>query len=231
MTPYYERNGITIYHGDCREILPTLDGDVTITDPPYGVGLVTKTSDYRDSAAFDRGKSLQASVLYEDTPEQVRSLIGQIMPIVLNTTDRALVFSGARMMWAYPEPRSVGCVFSMAGAGLCSWGFQCMHPILFYGKDPYLADGLGSRPNSLKDDQPNRESFDHPCPKPIRWMRWAVGRASRVGETVLDPFMGSGTTLVAAKQLNRRAIGIEIEEKYCEIAVKRLQQDVMEFGP
>jgi site-specific DNA-methyltransferase (adenine-specific) len=225
--PYYEGGGITIYHGDCREVLPSLVADVAITDPPYGIGLVTKTSDYRDSKAFDAGASLRASVLYEDDPVQVRALIGEVMPPLLALAPRALVFSGPSMLWAYPEPRAIGCVFTMAGAGRSPWGFQCMHPVLFYGSDPYLQDGLGGRPNSLKDDQPNREHFDHPCPKPIHWMRWAVSRASRVGETVIDPFAGTGTTLRAAKDLGRKAIGIEIEEKYCEIAAKRLAQEVL----
>jgi len=73
--PYYEQDGITIYHGDCRDVLPEVVADVLVTDPPYGVGLVTKTSDYRQSAAFDNGKSLQATTLYEDSPEYVRALI------------------------------------------------------------------------------------------------------------------------------------------------------------
>ena len=68
-----------------------------------------------------------------------------------------------------------------------------------------------------------------PRPKPLPWMKWAVALVSRPGETVIDPFMGSGTTLRAAKDLGRRAIGIEIEERYCEIAAKRLGQEVL-FG-
>ncbi len=227
MKPYYEHAGIVIYHGDCRDVLPTLKADVLVTDPPYGVGLTTKTSDYRDSAAFDNGESMRASVLYQDDPDHVRELIRAVIPVALASTDRGVVFSGTRMLWAYPEPRAIGCVFTMAGAGKSPWGFQCMHPVLFYGRDPFLTDRKGQRPNSLKDDQPNREHFDHPCPKPIRWMRWAVARSSREGETILDPFMGSGTTLRAAKDLGRKAIGIEIEERYCEIAARRLEQEVL----
>lgn len=225
--PYYEQDGITIYHGDCREVLTELAADALITDPPYGVALKKKTSDYRGSRHFDGGESLKASVLYEDSPEHVRSLIQDVIPRALECVSRALIFPGARMMFAYPEPKAVGCVFTPNGAGRSSWGFQCMHPILFYGKDPYLEDRKGGRPNSFRTEQPNKEKIDHPCPKPLAWMRWAVVRASREGETVLDPFMGSGTTLLAAKELGRRAIGIEIEERYCEIAAKRLQQSVM----
>ena len=230
MEPYYDDGQITIYHGDCRDILPTLVGgsvDLVLTDPPYGIGLITKTSDYRDSANFDKGASLRASILYEDDPSTIRALIAEVMPEVLRVATRAMVFCGPNAMWAYPEPTAVGCVFTMAGAGRSPWGFQCMHPVLYYGKDPYLQDGKGGRPNSLKDDQPNRERIDHPCPKPMAWMRWAITRASREGELVLDPFMGSGTTIRAARDLGRRAIGIEIEERYCEIAVRRLAQQVL----
>jgi len=140
-----------------------------------------------------------------------------------------MIFTGTEMIWNYPKAKSMGCVFSLAGAGSSSWGFKCMHPVLYYGKDPYLQDGKGRRPDSLKYEQPNRDNVDHPCPKPIQWMQWAVNRSTRPGETILDPFMGSGTTLVAAKQLQRKAIGIEIEEKYCEIAAKRLSQEVLQF--
>jgi hypothetical protein len=191
------------------------------------VGLVTKTSDYRDSEAFDAGRSLQASVLYRDDPDHVRGLIVEVMPALLGRVGRALIFCGPRMMWAYPEPAAVGGVYTPNGAGRCSWGFQCVHPVLFYGKDPWLADGKGSRPNAFRTEQPNTERFDHPCPKPQSWMNWAVTRASRPGETVIDPFMGTGTTLMSCKRMGRRAIGIEIQERYCEIAVGRLAQGAL----
>jgi site-specific DNA-methyltransferase (adenine-specific) len=71
------------------------------------------------------------------------------------------------------------------------------------------------------------EKNGHPCPKPLGLMRWLVARVSKPNETVLDPFMGSGTTLLAAKDMGHRAIGIEIEERYCEIAAKRLSQEVL----
>lgn len=231
MKPYYEEPGITIYHGDCREVLPGLGKvDVLLTDPPYGIGLITKTSDYRDSQFFDNGASLRATVLYEDSYETIRALILEVMPTALLIADRGMVFCGPQMLWDYPRPRAIGCIFSMAGAGRCAWGFQCMHPVLFYGRDPFLQDGLGGRPNSLKDDQPNLDRVDHPCPKPLRWIRWGVNRTSRSGELILDPFMGSGTTLRAAKDLGRHAIGIEICEEYCEIAANRLRQGVLDLA-
>jgi site-specific DNA-methyltransferase (adenine-specific) len=231
LNPYYEADGITIYHGDCREVLPRLSAvDCAITDPPYGVGLVTKTSDFRGSKFFDAGESIKASVLYRDDPEHVSTLIGEVMPLLLAIADRVVVFSGTRMLFRYPEPAAIGAVFTPNGAGRSSWGFQCSHPILYYGKDPYLADGKGSRPNGFRTEQPNTEGWDHPCPKPLPWMKWAVNRASREGEMILDPFCGSGTTLRAAKDLGRRAIGIEIEERYCEIAAERMSQGVLDLG-
>jgi site-specific DNA-methyltransferase (adenine-specific) len=217
--------GVTLYLGDCREILPSLGKvDAVVTDPPYGVGLETKTSDYRDSRYFDSGESLRASKLYRDDAVHVRGLIRDVVPIMLRLADRALIFSGPAMLWAYPEPASIGSVFTPNGAGRTAWGFQCTHPVLFYGKDPYLQDGRGGRPNSHRDEQPNTEKIDHPCPKPVAWMRWAIGRASRIGETILDPFMGSGTTGVAAVKLGRRFIGIEIEPKYFDIAYRRISE-------
>jgi DNA modification methylase len=213
--------------GDCLEVLPLLGKvDAVVTDPPYGIGLTKKTNDYRDSKFFDHGESLRATRLYEDDPAKVRALISEVVPLSLSKAERGLFFSGPAMLWSYPEPASLGSVFTMAGAGRTAWGFQCSHPVLFYGKDPFLQDGKGGRPNSLKDDQPNNEKIDHPCPKPVSWMRWAVSRATRDGETILDPFMGSGTTGVACVKLGRRFIGIEIDETYFDIACERIEKAV-----
>ena len=215
----------TLYLGDCREILPTLGAvDAVVTDPPYGIGLAQKTSDFRGSKFFDNGASLEASIKYQDDADYVKGLITGIVADAIERYGRAIIFCGPRMLREYPQAATVGCVFSASGAGRTSWGFQCCHPILFYGKDPFLADGLGSRPNSFSDIQPNRETIDHPCPKPVKWMEGAVWRGSRVGETVLDPFMGSGTTGVACARLNRKFIGIEIEPTYFDIACRRIEE-------
>lgn len=167
-------------------------------------------------------------MVYPDDPDDVANLIWAAIPLALKATRRALIFSGYQMLHAYPRPAVIGAVYLPAGGGYTPWGFQTSQPILYYGADPYLADGKGNRPNgfiSTTNGHPDR--FDHPCPKPRSWMSWAVNRASRAGETVLDPFAGSGTTLVAAKLDGRRAIGIDIEEHYCEIAARRLDQQVL----
>ncbi len=109
------------------------------------------------------------------------------------------------------------------------WGFTCWQPILVYGKDPFLEKSLGSRPDIIEHSE-TALNLGHPCPKPENFWRKLMARCS-VDQTdsILDPFMGSGTTLRAAKDLGRKAIGIEIEERYCEIAAKRMAQEVFSF--
>lgn len=213
MKPYYDEGGITIYHGDCREILPTLPKvDCFVTDPPYGV-------------SFD-GKATKWTVQKTGGYTIPDSDIGPgVVAAILSEVERGAVFPGTRLMFAYPNPADIGCVYCPSGAGIGRWGFTCFHPVLFYGARPNTV----LTPSSIQSFDTS-DDVDHPCPKPLTWLRWLVGKVSNVNETVLDPFMGSGTTLWAAKQLGRRAIGIEIEEKYCEIAVKRLAQQVFDFA-
>ena len=108
--------------------------------------------------------------------------------------------------------------------GRMPWGFQNLAPVLFFGKAPDLH--LGSKATTIRSSDA-AEKNGHPCPKPIKWMTWLIDLCSRPGETVLDPFAGSGTTLRAAKDLGRRAIGIEVNEAYCQIAVSQLAQGVL----
>lgn len=226
MEPYYDDGTCTIYHGDCRDILPIVRGNAFVTDPPYGVGLRVKKTRNKGSGAHPVGK---ASTLYEDDPQIIAKLIVEIMPILRSVTRRGLVFSGSAMIWNYPEPDGIGAVYLPSGTGMSKWGFVGWQPILYYGSCPYLERQLGNRPNSFLG-QGVAASVDHPCPKPVEWMRWAIQRVSvDTSDVIVDPFMGSGTTLRAAKDLGRRAIGIELEERYCEIAAKRLGQEVLRF--
>ncbi len=214
MKPYYEHAGITIYHCDCREVLPIIKSDVLITDPPYGVDFAGKSNKVNP----ERTGGYTTPDSTEIGPEVVR--------MALNQTVRGVVFSGTRIMFRYPEPADVGCVYCPAGSGMGRWGFTCFHPVLFYGTRP---NRKGVYPNSIYSGETS-ERNGHPCPKPYGWMVWAIESASMTGETILDPFCGSGTTLEAAKNLGRKAIGIELEERYCEIAAQRLSQEVMDFS-
>lgn len=221
MKPYYEQDGVTIYHGDSREIAPFVEADVVLTDPPYGVGLSARTTKHsRREGAYTQ---------FEDSEENIASAVIPLVTGLIERIGRAVITPGNRCMWMYPKPDDIGVIWHPAGAGRTRWGFNCSTPILYYGKDPYLVAGLGGRPNGFSWNNA-AENNGHPCPKPIQVMTWMVGRASLDGHAILDPFMGSGTTLIAAKKLGRRAIGIEIEERYCEIAAKRLAQGVFNFG-
>ena len=208
--PYYQHNGITIYLGDCLEIMPQLEPvDLVLTDPPYGNG-----TEYNS---------------FNDTPENVKVLVKDAIPLALSKSKRAALTCATRQITWYPESTWILCWFNRAGSGLNPWGFTCWQPILVYGKDPYLEMQKGSQPDYIEHCEKSKKN-GHPCPKPFNFWKKLLNRVSvRTSDTILDPFMGSGTTLVAAKELGRKAIGIEIEEKYCEIAVRRLSQEVFDF--
>jgi site-specific DNA-methyltransferase (adenine-specific) len=219
--PFYDDGCVTIYHGDCRDVLPCLGPvDAVVTDPPYGVEFERKATKHRIRAAT--GYMVEA-----DTPGYVESVVVPVIVALRAGVGRMVVTPGIRNVFRYPEPDALGTIFYPSGAGLGKWGFTCSQPILYYGKCPYLATGQGHRPDSFSTVQPSEDN-GHPCPKPLKTMHWLVTKESLPGETVLDPFMGSGTTLRAAKNLGRRAIGIEIEERYCEIAAERMGQEVLD---
>ena len=202
----------TLYLGDCREILPTLGKvDAVVTDPPYGVDLGKYKSHKIGNRPYES---------FDDSEENVLKTIVPIIEQFRMGGQRMLVTPGTRCAWAYPNPDELGAIYFPAGAGFSRWGFTCSQPILFYGKDPHPHNN--KKPNSVECTE-KVEKNGHPCPKPIKLMRWLVARASLDNETVLDPFMGSGTTGVAAVNLGRKFIGIEIEPKYFDIACRRIQ--------
>jgi len=222
---YYSDDAVAIAHADCRDILPHLDPvDLVLTDPPYGVEIMAKRAKQRGG-----GVSVRLGTYgIPDTPEYIASAVVPVIELCRTLAKAVVLTPGTRNLWLYPPADDVGCFYSAAGTGMGRWGFTCMHPILYYGSDPYLRTGQGSRANSCGQTYPNdANTIDHPCAKPIRMVHWLVARASLEGETILDPFMGSGTTLRAAKDLGRKAIGIEISEKYCEIAARRMSQGVL----
>lgn len=223
MTPYYEQDGITIYHGDCREVMPPLIAHVLVTDPPYGVRL----GDYdvgKNGYGAKHGLYTPAYASYEDSYANYVEVVCPAIRIALAMVRRGAVFTGPHI-WDLPEADAIGGVYCPSAQGRHTWGFKTFLPILLYGTAPGLQQGART-PNVLRSTA-RVEPNGHPCPKPIEWMRWLVELASLRDEVILDPFMGSGTTLRAAKDCGRRAIGIDIEERYCEIAAKRLSQGVL----
>ncbi len=206
----------TLYCGDSAELIATLTGvDAVITDPPYGVN-------YEGSATKDGGRSDGGYASFEDTPDNIKSIIVPIITSCVETFPRLCMTPGPASMFFYPHPRAVGAIYYPSGANSGPWGFVCSQPIFYYGKDPYLANGLGRRANSFEAHRA-AEKNGHPCPKPIDQMKWLVNRASLSGETVFDPFMGSGTTGVACVTMGRNFIGCEIEPAYFDIACRRIE--------
>jgi len=176
---------------------------LVLTDPPYGIGA--------NYASFD------------DSEANVRTLIDGFMPLVLRWPV-VLVTSGHRCMFDYPRPSWFLVWVHPAGNGSGPWGFNLSHPILAYGKDPYLSVGLGSRPDSLVLAADRKGVEGHPTPKPMAVWRWLLDRGSCYsGQNVLDPFGGSGTTVIACEEMERHAFCIELEPRYCDVIVTRWQ--------
>lgn len=209
-TPYWQSTcgRYTLYHGDCLAILPTLEAgsvDAVVTDPPYGVGL--------DYASFD------------DTQENVSALAAAVLPEMRRVGRVVALTPGNSRQHMWGVPSWTMCWFYGGGANYSPWGFNCWQPVMVWGKDPYLAAGMGCRADALNLNEPAKRN-GHPCPKPIGFVRWLVERVTVAeDQTILDPFLGSGTTGVACVKTNRRFIGVEIEERYCEIAAKRIEKE------
>jgi len=214
LTPYYQRDGITIYHGNCLEIIGAIDGvDAVVSDPPYGIGYVKGKGGRRGAYSAPVVKRNIEPVLGDDKPFDPSPFLAYKHVILWGANHYAQRLPHGRWIawnklgdkepwdsfsdveFAWQNGRGKDRMFSMLWKGICK--------------------GDGSQ-----------EQRNHPTQKPLRLMRWCMGLVPDA-ETILDPFMGSGTTIVAARAEGRKAIGIEIEERYCEIAAKRLSQGVL----
>ena len=218
-TPYFQTDDVTLYCGDCLEILPTLGKvDAVVTDPPYGVNLGKHKAANEKRPGFLAKREYS---IYDDTPENYELSIVPRITAAIQIADRSLVFSAGTQMWSLPRPSAVSSVFLPAGCGRNRWGFQCHAHFLLYGKCPDLHKG--AKPTGWSSTE-RADKSEHPCPKPLGWMERCVNLASRPNEIVLDPFMGSGTTGVACVKTGRKFIGIELDPAYCEIAKQRIEK-------
>ena len=227
MKPYFQDDAVTIYHGDCREILPQLEPvDLVCTDPPYGI-------------SENSGRRLHA---YKD-PEKSKGRIGwsgvanitdygdtrwDNDPLDMDTWQYLRRLSQHQLVWGANHlldilgkpPRTL------------VWDKKCQNGWEDTFSDCEFAWCSDVGPDRMYRHQwigmlrKGNEEREHPTQKPLSLMLWCLHFFPEA-QTILDPFMGSGTTLRAAKDLGRKAIGIEIEEKYCEIAAKRMAQMVM----
>ncbi len=213
MKPYYEDEAVTIYHGDCREILPTLgEVDLVLTDPPYGRRAAHYTSPRRPPRQKDGHLWVRewGKMVGDDTDVDVNALLALGGDAVVWGGNHFAGLPAHRTWFAWDkgEARSnwSGSDGDLAFTTLTGGGVRMFR---------LLWNGFGRGAES-------REHY-HPTQKPVLLMRWCIEQVPSNPQTILDPFMGSGPTLRAAKDLGRKAIGIEIEEKYCEIAAERMR--------
>ena len=224
MTPYYSHAGITIYHGRCEDVLPSLDlgAHVVVTDPDYGTGGWRRVesgagsdptgaliSEPWDVGSVDWLRLLQADTVFTFWPA------GFALPLL--TAAQALGYTKHRCLYMRkrdPKPQV---------AGRTRWSVE---PIWVLGRGTFVLEGgddvyEASTPRVGRD----RNATGHPYQKPLGVMTWLLGKTD--APCIVDPKMGGGTTLVAAKLLGRAAVGVEQEERYCEMAARQLQQEVL----
>ncbi len=212
--PYYDSGGITLYHGDCREILPLLNGDALVTDPPYGIGWGRAT--------------------WDDDPEAYPELIRWLVSEGQRIGGWCFIFQAMPNVGHFHEWFPEGWRLFAACKNFAqirpTGVWHSWDPVVFWNSGPNAGPNTG---NTNRDYHVGNvagvlgKKAEHPSPRPLDTMKHIVQMAVPEGGVVIDPFSGSGTTLKAAKETRRRAIGIEIDERYCEAAAKRLAQEVL----
>jgi len=225
VTPYYEHAGITIYHGDCRDVIGSLDAvDHVMTDPPY-------SDDTHDGART--GDAANNSKLVDFASTQA-SEIAQTLALVRLKRWAVLTCDWQHVLPLKQSPPA-GWRFVRAGVWVKPNGtpqFTGDRPAQGWEAVAILHAGVSGRMRWNGGGLPatwihNKVSGYHPTGKPEALLLEWVAMFSDADDVILDPFMGGGTTLMAAKRLGRRAIGIEREEKYCEVAARRLSQEAL----
>lgn len=207
MTPYYSADGITIYHGDCREILSQLaSGAVIVTDQPYGTGWA------RGGGKVGEFKERRERPDWDVFDVSWTTLASGAKRIATFTPCSRL----EEMTAAVETPSVLYYLKTNVRPGATN-------------REPIVVSPPPIR-GPWKIEAYNGDSPFHPCQKPDVVMQWLIGVTTDRGDLIVDPFMGSGSTLRAAKDLGFRAVGIEREEKYCEIAARRLGQGVLQLG-
>lgn len=221
VTPYYDDGLVTIYHADCREVLLSLpSGGLLLTDPPYGINYVSNSGVGRGTAPITNDGARLSLRLYREVVRLIHA-------------EHILWFT----RWdAWPDVwEVVGSAFPMRGLLVWDKASPGMGDLNHWGPSYELIASLGtgqtvgSRDGSVLrfNTVPSRARL-HPTQKPVDLLRYLIAKLEPA--TVIDPFMGSGSALVAARGLGLPSVGIELEERYCEVAAKRLAQDVFDFG-
>lgn len=214
---YYDAEGVTIYHGDCREIVPQLARfDLLLTDPPYGInqckgmggGGYDSTGKYpRKPRKYEGGWDDEAP-----SPETIAMLLASAKQSIIwggNYFSGRLPKGNKWLVWDKEQVMPTYSDAEMAFTSLPGDSVKMFR----YGVNKHRAE----------------EEREHPTQKPLVLMQWCIQLAGDVA-TILDPFAGSGTTGQAAKNLGKRCVLIEREERFCEIAARRLSQSVLSLG-
>ena len=211
MKPYYSESGVEIYHADARELVSELDFDSVITDPVWpnaAVPLAGHSDPHGLLSQVLMGCSAAARVAIQlgcDSDSRFTTAVPAIWPF----------FRVAWLEMARPHYK-----------GRLMYGSDVAY---LFGAPPQSRKGAHVIPGRFIDADSSGRQSDHPCPRKLNTVAWLVRWWSEPTDTILDPFCGSGTTLVAAKNKGRKAIGIEVEERYCAMAAERLRQEVFDF--
>lgn len=218
--PYYQDDLVTLYHGDCREVLAWLEADVLVMDPPYGVKWTSGVTSYR---RVGRVVVITDAISGDESPASRDSVleVWGTRPAIVFGSWRVTRPMGVqhRLIWhkkgQAPGPVSAPFMSQDEEIYILGSGFRASSP-------PMRSVIATTEARSIEVGK-----IGHPTPKPLGLMELLIDRCP-LG-AIADPFAGSGSTLLAAKALGRRAIGVEIDERYCEIAARRLAQDTL-FG-
>ena len=193
----------TVICGDCLEVMRGMDDnsvDLVLTDPPYGIGM-----------EYD---------VYDDTDENWTKMFLDLIPMIKRISSMAILpccqIKKLPFIYAHHPPDWLICWYKGSPGHRAYVGFNDWEPLLVYGKTK------GTQMHDYFQCSPTPFDNGHPCPKPIYWAEWLIKRTTNEGDIVFDCFAGSGTTCLASKKLNRRYIGIDLSQKYCEIARNQL---------
>ena len=240
MTPYYQDSFTTIYHGDCLNVLESIEisVDAVVMDPPYASGPRKEMGKSSSGAMLRAGRFADRPIENDQMTTQgfvwLMRAVGQGVRPLLPDGGSVVAFIDWRQ-W----PNLVGaletCNYRIQG--MVVWdkqsigmgnGFRRQHELICHaskGVPNVFNKGVGDVLRFKRE-----EPINHPSPKPVRLMERLLTVVSDVDGVILDPFMGSGSTLRAAKDCGRKSIGIEFEERYCELAANRMAQGVLPFA-
>jgi len=216
---YYQDEWVTLYHGDCLEQTAWLDADVLITDPPYGQAYKSRMS---------KGKNKRTNwheAIAGDNTTDIRDAA-----LALWGNERAGLVFGT---WKVQKPQQTRqtLIWDKTPCGFMgdlSLPFGSAHEEIYcIGRDGWTGKREASIINAQVQASGDSQRPDHPTPKPIGLMERLLDKT--IG-SIADPFAGSGSTLLAARNLGRKIIGVELEEKYCELIAKRLSQQTLDFS-